>query len=122
MDATTSRAGIDRWVQGYVKAWNSNEPADIGALFAEDGAYFTEPYADPWRGRAEIVAGWLRQRDEPGDTDFSYEVIAVEGDLGVVRATTNYTTSGKRYSNLWLIRLDGQERAVEFIEYWILIK
>ncbi len=122
MDTTTSRASIDRWVRGYLKAWNSNQPVDIEPLFAEDCAYYTEPYADPWRGRAEIVAGWLRHKDQPGDADFSYEVIAVEGDLGVVRGTTNYTTSGERYSNLWLIRLDEQERALEFIEYWMLIK
>ncbi|HEX2240816.1 MAG TPA: nuclear transport factor 2 family protein [Actinomycetota bacterium] len=110
------------WVERYVKAWNSNAREDIESLFAVTALYYTEPYAQPWRGRDQIVAGWLRQKDEPGDTDFRYEVIAVEGDLGVVRGTTDYKTSGKSYSNLWLIRLDGEGRAVEFVEYWMLIK
>jgi hypothetical protein len=35
------------WVEGYVRAWNSNDPAAIGALFSEDAAYHTEPYGEP---------------------------------------------------------------------------
>lgn len=113
---------FDEWVKGYVKAWNSNNREEIDALFASTGLYYTEPYAQPWRGREEIAAGWLKQKDEPGDTDFTFEVIAVEGDLGVVRGTTHYRTSGKSYSNLWLIRLDPEGRAREFVEYWMQIK
>ncbi len=113
---------FDGWVKRYIKAWNSNAPEDIEDLFAPDGQYFTEPYAQPWRGRAEIVEGWLKQKDEPGETDFTYEVIGAEGDLGVVRGTTDYKTSGKSYSNLWLVRLNSDDRAVDFVEYWMLIK
>ncbi|MFN2524768.1 MAG: nuclear transport factor 2 family protein [Actinomycetota bacterium] len=116
------RERFDGWVKRYLKAWNSNERADIEDLFAAEGAYFTEPYAEPWRGREEIVAGWLKQEDEPGDTNFSYEVIAADGDLGIVRGTTDYKSSGKSYSNLWLVRLDDDDRALEFVEYWMLIK
>lgn len=113
---------FDEWVKGYVRAWNSNERADVERLFAPTALYYTEPYAEPWRGRDEIVEGWLKQKDEPGDTDFKYEVIAVEGELGVVRGTAHYKTSGKSYSNLWLIRLDSEGVAREFVEYWMLIK
>ena len=113
---------FDEWVRRYVKAWNSNAREDIESLFAVTGLYYTEPYAQPWRGRKQIVEGWLEQKDEPGDTEFSFEVVAVEGELGVVRGTTDYKSSGKSYSNLWLIRLDGEAQAVEFVEYWMLIK
>ena len=49
-DEQTAR--VRAWVDGYVRAWNSNDPAAIGALFTEDAAYHTEPYGEPWRGRA----------------------------------------------------------------------
>ena len=35
------------WVERYVAAWNSNEPAAIGGLFSEDAAYYTEPHSVP---------------------------------------------------------------------------
>lgn len=47
---------VTAWVDGYRAAWASNDPAAIGALFGADAVYRTEPYASPWRGRAEIVA------------------------------------------------------------------
>lgn len=45
---------VRAWVEGYVRAWNSNDPTAIGDLFTEDAVYFTEP----WRGRDEIVRRW----------------------------------------------------------------
>jgi hypothetical protein len=27
------RRGVQAWIDGYVRAWNSNDPADIRALF-----------------------------------------------------------------------------------------
>ena len=40
---------VKAWVERYVQAWNSNDPAAIGSLFTEDAAYHTEPYSQPWR-------------------------------------------------------------------------
>jgi uncharacterized protein (TIGR02246 family) len=52
-------ADVARWVDGYIRAWKTNDPADIGRLFTEDARYFTAPYRQPWTGRDAIVAGWL---------------------------------------------------------------
>lgn len=107
------------WVERYVRAWNTNDPEDIGALFAEGARYFTEPYADPWEGRSEIVAGWLEQKDEPGDTEFDHEVLVATDDLGIVKGNTLYKSTGYRYSNLWEIRLDAEGRCTEYVEWWM---
>jgi uncharacterized protein (TIGR02246 family) len=116
MDAGAFRA----WVDGYRAAWESNDPAAIGALFAEEGRYLTEPYAEPWTGREAIVAGWLDHRDEPGQTEFRFEVVAVEGDLGFVRGWTTYLDPPPReYSNLWVVRLDADGRCLEYTEWWM---
>ena len=107
------------WVERYVTAWNSNARDYIAALFTEDGRYQTEPYAKPWLGREEIVQGWLDNKDEPGQTDFDYRVIAAEGDLGIVKGETVYKNPAAKYSNLWEIRLDAGGLCTEFVEWWM---
>ena len=113
------RDDFDRWVQKYRHAWESNRGDDIAALFADDAEYLTEPFAEPWRGRDEIVLRWLERKDEPGSATSSFEVLAADGDLGVVQGATDYVDPPKRYSNLWLIRLAPDGRATLFVEYWM---
>jgi uncharacterized protein (TIGR02246 family) len=112
------QAAVDRWVQGYVRAWETNAPEDIGELFTEDATYYTAPFREPWRGRDGIVAGWLDRKDEQGDWSFRHEVVAVSGDVAFVRGWTEYRTDSD-YSNLWVIRLTGDDRCSEFTEWWM---
>jgi uncharacterized protein (TIGR02246 family) len=107
------------FVEGYVRAWNSNDPAEIGALFTQDAAYYTEPYSQPWRGRDEIVRQWLDHRDEPGETEFRWQPLTVGPDVAVVQGETFYRTPPRTYSNLWVIRLDAEGRCSEFTEWWM---
>ena len=110
---------VRSWVEGYVRAWNSNGPAEIGALFTEDANYYTEPYSPPWRGRDEIVRQWLEIRDEPGETEFRWQPLTVGPDLALVQGETLYRTPPRTYSNLWVIRLDAEGRCSEFTEWWM---
>jgi hypothetical protein len=52
---------LERWVEGYRKAWLSNERADVEALFAEDAAYYTKPYATAASSRAVPATGPSRR-------------------------------------------------------------
>lgn len=107
------------WVDRYRLAWLTNDPADIGSLFTDEAVYRTEPFAQPIQGREAIVADWVERKDEPGDTQWSYRVIGVDGDLGFVQGTAAYSTDPPRtYSNLWVIRLEG-DRCSEFTEWWM---
>lgn len=38
------------WIAAYERAWGSNEPDEIGALFTEDALYYPAPFVEPWRG------------------------------------------------------------------------
>ena len=113
------RAALADWVERYVAAWNSNEPDEVAALFTPDGRYQTEPFADPWVGREAIVAGWLEAKDEPGDTSFDYEVLVTAPELGIVKGTTRYRSTGKVYANLWEIQLAPDGAANSFVEWWM---
>jgi uncharacterized protein (TIGR02246 family) len=114
----TSLDAVAAWVQKYRTAWESNNPDDIGNLFAEDAAYFTEPFAKPWLGREQIVKKWLKIKDEPGTTTFEWQPLVVTDDLAIIEAATHYPN--KVYSNLWVLRLDDSGQARQFTEWWML--
>lgn len=110
-------AGAD-WVAGYVAAWESNDPEQIGALFSDDAVYLTSPDAEPRRGREQIVAGWLEDLDEPGTWTFDWKLLHEDEGFVVVQGRTEYPAE-KDYVNLWIIRLDGDGRATEFTEWYM---
>jgi ketosteroid isomerase-like protein len=114
---------FERWIQGYLKAWKSNDPKDIEALFTEDATYLTQAFREPWRGRETIVKEWIGRADwanEPKDQwTFEHQWLAIEGDTGVLEGLTTYTGRSEVFKNIWTIRLDNDERCREFHEYWI---
>jgi hypothetical protein len=110
---------LARWIDGYVTAWSSNEPDDIGALFTEDAEYVTEPYATPWRGRRTIVDQWIEHKDEPGDASFAWSPLVVTPDVAVVQGHTVYREPPRTYDNLWVIRLADDGRCRSFTEWWM---
>lgn len=116
---------LQAWIDGYVRAWESSDSSEIGALFAEDALYYTHPFREPWRGRDAIVKNWTEQPDPPGTWECEYRAIAVGGDVGVVRGHTTYFKddgSGQietEYANVFVIELDGEGRAREFTEFFM---
>lgn len=113
----TDLEAVTGWVSGYVQAWNSNDPTEIGELFAEDAAYYTAPFEEPWRGREAIVAQWLRHRDKTGRTTFTWHPVTVGPELSIVQGVATYPR--RTFSNLWLIRLDQVGQCREFTEWWM---
>ena len=110
---------LDKWVAKYRKAWESNDPADIAALWTEDAAWYRRPDEEPVLGRDAIVMAWLEVADAPGETTFEYEVLGFGDGVGFVRGWTTYQTQPpSEFSNLWVVRLDGG-RAYEFMEWWM---
>jgi len=113
-DSTT----ITAWMNGYLKAWDSNEPDDIRALFTDDAEYLTAPFEPARVGVEAIVAGWLEDQDQAGDHTFEWHELAHEGDLAFVNGDTTYD-SGRRYANLWVIRFADDGRASSFTEWYM---
>ena len=118
-ETVTDPGEVDRWIERYMHAWASNDPADIEALFTDDARYFTAPYRTPWSGRDEIVRGWLDRASEPGTWTFRHEVLAVQGDLAFVQGWTTERNEPDAW-NLWIVRFDEHGRASEFVEWWMI--
>jgi ketosteroid isomerase-like protein len=106
-------------MERYIRAWNSNDPDEIGALFTDDALYYTEPFTPPWRGRAEIIERWLARKDKPGQATFEWHPLVVTPEVAIITGTARYKEPPSVYSNLWVLRLDPDGRCREFTEWWM---
>jgi hypothetical protein len=109
---------IASWIEGYRRAWLSNDRADIETLFTDEAEYRDGPHGEPWVGREAIIAGWLEQRDAPGDAEFEWEALVDDPELSFVQGVSTYA-SGRVYDNLWVIRRADDGRATAFTDWWI---
>jgi len=126
MTAVT-REDVQAWLDRYVAAWRSNEPADIGDLFSEDAVYRYRPYggdAHATTGRDAIVAAWQDEGDAPDSWEARYEPFAVDGDRAVATGYSRYLATGdapeRTYHNVFLLRFDPEGRCTEFSELYML--
>lgn len=108
------------WMDGYLRAWTSNQAEEIAELFTEDAVYDPQTGDGPWEGRQEIVAGWQDIGDEPGSWTFDWEPLVDQPDLGIITGRTVYADEDARsYRNLWVLRFETDHRCHEFTEWWI---
>lgn len=114
---------VEQWLASYRKAWATDDPADVAALFTDDATYSPWPYAKPWAGRDAIVSKWIERGDSQRPWGFEHRIVAVDGDLGVVEGVTSYPAHGQdeatEFKNLWLIHLTPDGRARSFAEWWV---
>jgi ketosteroid isomerase-like protein len=117
----TDVTALASWLDRYADAWRSNDADRIGSLFTDDATYRWHPYDEGdtvAHGRDAIVSAWLAEPDAPDSWEMTCEALAVNGDLGVARCATSYA-DGKRYHNIFLVRLDDDGRCFEFVEYFM---
>jgi len=123
---------VDQWLRAYVAAWQSYDPDEIGALFAEDVEYRYHPYEEPVRGRPAVVRSWLGEdvspgastRDAPGTYDAVYQAVAVDGDVAVATGSSRYRIEpggpvDTVFDNCFVMRFDADGRCREFTEWYV---
>jgi hypothetical protein len=91
---TVTHDDVQAWLDAYVEAWHTYDPAAIAALFTEDATYAYHPWdegEDLVRGRDAIVADWLGEQDEPGSWKANYQPLVSEGQRAVNTGTTPNT-------------------------------
>lgn len=113
---------VANWIDGYRKAWLSNDEADIRALFTDDAVYEYRPNDDgALHGVDAIVAGWLKNADGPDDTTWEWEPLAEEGDVATIKGLTVYSSETHRaeYDNLWVITFAPDGSASHFTEWYM---
>src|SRR6187401_2030415 len=103
-------AAFQRWLDAYVEAWRTYDPAAIGELFGEDAEYRYHPWdtgEDVLVGREAIVAAWLGDRDEPGSWTATYRPWLVADRSAVAVGVSRYFGAGEKvdereYHNVFL--------------------
>lgn len=102
------------WIDRYVHAWRTADPADIAALFTADAEYHEWPYETAWIGRDAIVEGWLgRQPWQKGGWAFDWSLLMITGDTAAVRGVGVYDKLGT-FENLWAITFTEDGRCQTF--------
>jgi SnoaL-like domain len=112
-------AAVQRWVEGYERAWRTAGTDELSQLFAPEATYLVSPWARPVDGLAEIGDLWERER-EGADEAFTMtsDIVAVDGDTAVVRIAVAYgDPGGRRWRDLWVLRFDGDGRCTAFEEW-----
>ena len=111
-----NRDDVMRWVAGYERAWRAEDAEAVGQLFTETAAYRASPYAPSEVGHDAIKAFWL---DDAGRTfSMRAEVVAVDGDVAVVRVDVTYETPRvQEYRDVWILRFSADGRVADFEEW-----
>jgi hypothetical protein len=126
-----TRDDVQVWLDRYIEAWASYDPAAIGDLFTSDAQYRFHPSDAGFVGRDAIVRSWLEPageastRDEPGTWDAHYEPFSVAGDRAVAVGWSRYYTDTSKstvqnvWDNVYLLEFGADGRCSSFTEYFV---
>ena len=110
------RADLERWMGAYERAWLAPGTDAVASLFADDATYSMHPFAEPVAGIAAIRRLWDEERPAGERFTMEWRIVAVEGEVGVVRLEVHYLAPEVEiFRDLWIVRLgeDGRCRAFE---------
>jgi len=106
------------WVRMYEAAWRTPGTDRLAGVFTEDASYLVSPWEQPVQGLDAIGELWDAERTSPDEAfTMSSEVVAVDGDVAVVRAEVEYGATGDRWRNLWILRFGTDGRCSSFEEW-----
>jgi hypothetical protein len=114
-----TRTELLAWVATYERAWRTEGTTMLAEIFAPDATYQTAPYTAPHRGLPAIARLWGSERAGPDERfTLTAEVVAVEGDTGVVRVHVQYGEPlNQEYRDLWVVTLDPTGHCTVFEEW-----
>ena len=113
-----NRAAVESWLAGYELAWRTPGTDGLGDLFTADVSYAPSPWGPVVYGLGALAEHWEAERataDEP--FVMRAGVVAVDSETAVVRVEVDYTATGDRWRDLWIIELDHDGRCRAFEEW-----
>ena len=113
------RSRLSTWIDAYERAWRTEGTDWLEYLFAPDATYSMGPFEPTVEGLEAIAGLWEGERDGHDEVfRMEHQIVAIEGDTGVVRVEVWYGDPVKRqYRDLWIVRLDEHGRCTSFEEW-----
>jgi hypothetical protein len=113
---------FDQWLKAYGIASQENDALASAGLFSLDALYYESPFDAPMVGREYIYQYWLRGAQTLTDKESTYEILALNKNLGVARWQSQFTDirSGERLrlDCLFLVEFDDHDLCRVFREWW----
>lgn len=108
-------------MERFARAWESRDPEQASALFAEDGYYQETPFDEPLTGADQIRTYWSSLPKAREDISFTYEILAVAEPWGIARWRGSYTPVERKthveLDGILLVSLDDEGRCRDFREW-----
>ena len=112
------RSAVERWLAGYEELWRTPGTDRLGELFTTDISYSPSPWATPLTGLDALAPFWDAERVSAEERfDLRAEIVAVDAGTAVVRVEVDYTTTGNRWRDLWVIDFADDGRCRAFVEW-----
>jgi hypothetical protein len=109
---------IDTWMTEYIKAWRAGDPALLEQVFSEQFSYKTSPFKEGITDWDTLREFWQETCDKEDVFTLSYDVVAIEGDIAVLRVDVHYTAPDERYyKDLWIVQIDDNGLCFAFEEW-----
>jgi uncharacterized protein (TIGR02246 family) len=113
---------LEQWLARYERAWEQRDAAAAAALFTEGATYQEMPFDEPKLGHDGIRNYWTEVTADQRDIDFTSEVVAVDGQVGVARwhATFTLASSGTRLEldGIFELDFDDEGSCTSLREWW----
>ena len=114
---------LDRWLDGYGRAWERRDVDAFVSCFAEDAAYRWGPWSDPLHGHDEIRASTEQAVSRQAEVRFGHEPLAITPDgRGLARWWVSMRIPAEETidedEGVFLVTLGPDGRCTDFREWW----
>jgi ketosteroid isomerase-like protein len=113
---------LARWLAAYGSAWEGKDAALVATLFTEDATYQETPYAEPFRGRAEISNYWASVTADQENIEFDFAVLSVGGNTGVAEWSARFRSiSGDvpvELNGVFVLEFADADQVSSLREWW----
>lgn len=92
-------AAMQRFMQGYQRAWETRDDSLLASLFTPDAVYHNTPF-DAQRGHTAIRKYWDRVKLQ-ADIALSFEVLADRADTGIAHWHVTYQVTSEKMFAMW---------------------
>ena len=116
-----NRSEVQNWIDNYVAAWRSPSRDKLAQLFTADVRYQLHQ-APPWNqtlsGLGELAQYWEHVSLEQGEFELQSEIVALEGNVAVVKVDVTYATANPaQWHNVWIICFADDNRCESYEEW-----